>query len=63
MFFVHPDYRDLRLGRRLYDARKELCENMNLRGIVVGGRIPGYHKGGIGNDPAAITWPRFSRAN
>jgi len=42
--FVHPDYRDLRLGRRLYDARKELCENMNLRGIVVGGRIPGYHK-------------------
>jgi GNAT superfamily N-acetyltransferase len=42
--FVHPDYRDLRLGRRLYDARKELCEKMNLRGIVVGGRIPGYHK-------------------
>ncbi len=42
--FVNPDYRDLRLGRRLYDARKELCENLNLRGIVVGGRIPGYHK-------------------
>ncbi|MGY6629768.1 MAG: GNAT family N-acetyltransferase [Wenzhouxiangella sp.] len=42
--FVHPDYRDLRLGRRLYDARKELCENLNLRGIVVGGRIPGYAK-------------------
>ncbi len=42
--FVHPDYRDLRLGRRLYDARKELCERLNLRGIVVGGRIPGYYK-------------------
>ena len=42
--FVDPDYRDLRLGRRLYDARKELCENLNLRKIVVGGRIPGYHK-------------------
>ncbi len=42
--FVHPDYRALRLGRRLYDARKELCEKLNLRGIVVGGRIPGYHK-------------------
>lgn len=41
--FVDPDYRDLRLGRRLYDARKELCERMNLRGIVAGGRIPGYH--------------------
>ncbi|QOC23690.1 GNAT family N-acetyltransferase [Wenzhouxiangella sp. AB-CW3] len=42
--FVHPDYRALRLGRRLYDARKELCENLNLRSIVVGGRIPGYHR-------------------
>jgi len=40
--FVHPDYRGLRLGRRLYDARKELCENLNLRAIVAGGRIPGY---------------------
>lgn len=42
--FVHPDYRDLRLGRRLYDARKELCENLNLRAMVVGGRIPKYHQ-------------------
>ena len=42
--FVHPDYRGLRLGRRLYDARKELCEKLNLRAIVAGGRIPGYHK-------------------
>jgi predicted amidohydrolase/GNAT superfamily N-acetyltransferase len=40
--FVHPEYRSLRLGRRLYDARKELCEKLNLRAIVVGGRIPGY---------------------
>ncbi|MFO1422265.1 MAG: GNAT family N-acetyltransferase [Candidatus Competibacteraceae bacterium] len=40
--FVHPDYRDMRLGRRLYDARKELCEKLNLRAMVVGGRIPGY---------------------
>ena len=42
--FVDPDYRDLRLGRRLYDARKTLCENLNLRRIVAGGRIPGYRK-------------------
>lgn len=41
--FVHPDFRSLRLGRRLYDARKELCEEMNLKGIVAGGRIPNYH--------------------
>jgi predicted amidohydrolase/ribosomal protein S18 acetylase RimI-like enzyme len=40
--FVHPDYREMRLGRRLYDARKELCERLNLRGILIGGRIPGY---------------------
>ncbi len=42
--FVHPDYRGMRLGRRLYDARKELCENLNLRAIIAGGRIPGYKK-------------------
>ncbi|WP_029896674.1 bifunctional GNAT family N-acetyltransferase/carbon-nitrogen hydrolase family protein [Desulfohalovibrio reitneri] len=42
--FVDPDYQGMRLGRRLYDARKELCENMNLKGILLGGRIPGYRK-------------------
>ncbi len=42
--FVHPDFRDLRLGRRLYDARKELCESLNLKGILAGGRIPTYNK-------------------
>ncbi len=41
---VDPDYRGLRLGRRLYDARKELCENLNLKSIVAGGRMPNYHK-------------------
>lgn len=41
--FIHPDYRGLRLGRRLYDARKDLCENLNLRAIVFGGRLPNYH--------------------
>lgn len=40
--FVHPDYQGLRLGRRLYDARKELCEKLNLRSIITGGRIPLY---------------------
>lgn len=40
--FVHPNYRGMRLGRRLYDARKELCENLNLRSIMAGGRIPSY---------------------
>ncbi|PVX45776.1 putative amidohydrolase [Flavobacterium sp. 103] len=40
--FIHPNYRGLRLGRRLYDARKELCEKLNLKGIVFAGRIPSY---------------------
>ncbi len=42
--FIKPDFRGLRLGRRLYDYRKELCEQLNLRGIAFGGRIPNYHK-------------------
>lgn len=42
--FIRPEYRGMRLGRRLYDARKELCEDLNLRAIVFGGRIPNYHK-------------------
>lgn len=40
--FVDPDYQGMRLGRRLYQARKELCQNLNLRAIVAGGRIPNY---------------------
>jgi predicted amidohydrolase len=40
--FADPEYRDFRLGRRLYDARKELCYELNLRGILAGGRIVGY---------------------
>lgn len=42
--FIKPEFRGLRLGRRLYDYRKELCERMNLRMIAFGGRIPNYHK-------------------
>ena len=42
--FIKPEFRGLRLGRRLYDYRKELCENLNLKGIVFGGRMPNFHK-------------------
>ncbi len=41
---IHPDYRGFRLGRRLYDARKELCRQYNLKAILAGGRITAYHK-------------------
>lgn len=40
--FVHPDFRGMRLARRLYDARKVLCERLNLKMIIAGGRIPKY---------------------
>ena len=42
--FIKPEFRGLRLGRRLYDYRKELCERLNLKGIAFGGRIPNYHQ-------------------
>ncbi|MEO1205653.1 MAG: GNAT family N-acetyltransferase [Pseudomonadota bacterium] len=39
---VDPEYRRLRIGQRLYKARKSLCEEWGLKGIVFGGRMPGY---------------------
>ena len=42
--FVKPEFRGLRLGRRMYEYRKQLCERLNLKGIAFGGRIPNYHK-------------------
>jgi hypothetical protein len=40
---IGKSHRGLRLGRRLYDARKELYRQYNFRAILAGGRIPGYH--------------------
>ena len=42
--FIHPDYRGLRLARRMYEYRKELCEKLYLKAIMFGGRIPNYYK-------------------
>lgn len=39
---VDPDFRGMHLARRLYDARKDLCRELNLARIVIGGRIPGF---------------------
>lgn len=41
---VDPAFQGLRLGRRPYDARKEVCEELNLRAIIAGGRMPHYSK-------------------
>ncbi|MCA9208271.1 MAG: GNAT family N-acetyltransferase [Planctomycetales bacterium] len=39
---VDPEFRGYKLSRRLYDARKELCRELNLARIIIAGRIPGY---------------------
>lgn len=41
---VHPNYRGLRIGNRLYTARKRLCQSEGLKGIVFGGRLTGYRR-------------------
>jgi ribosomal protein S18 acetylase RimI-like enzyme len=41
---VHPEYRRMKLGHRLYEARKDLAVRLNLESIIIGGRIPNYHK-------------------
>jgi len=37
-----PDFRGLKLSRRLYNERKNIARSFNLKRIVIGGRIPGY---------------------
>ncbi|MCA9026679.1 MAG: GNAT family N-acetyltransferase [Planctomycetaceae bacterium] len=41
---VDPEFRGMKLARRLYEARKEICRQRNLARIIIGGRIPGYGK-------------------
>lgn len=40
---IKESHRGLRLGRRLYEVRKELCRQYNLKAMLAGGRIPNYH--------------------
>ncbi|HKJ44257.1 MAG TPA: bifunctional GNAT family N-acetyltransferase/carbon-nitrogen hydrolase family protein [Balneolales bacterium] len=41
---VDAEFRNMKIGRRMYELRKELCAKLNLRRILVGGRLPFYHK-------------------
>lgn len=41
---VDPKHRGFKLARRIYDARKDIVRRLNLRGIIFGGRMPGYQK-------------------
>jgi predicted amidohydrolase/GNAT superfamily N-acetyltransferase len=37
---VDPEYRGYRLGQRLYNERKKLCQSLGLKGVVFSGRLP-----------------------
>lgn len=41
---VDPEYQNFKLARRIYNARKQLAKDENVKRIVIGGRIPNYHK-------------------
>lgn len=41
--FVDPRLRGKRLGHALYEGRRKLCKQLNLRRIIACGRLPGYH--------------------
>ncbi len=41
---VDPEYRGFRIGQRLYNERKKLCQELRLKGIIFGGRIPSLHR-------------------
>lgn len=39
---VHPEYRSIGIGKRLYQARRDLVRRLSLRGELVAGLLPGY---------------------
>lgn len=41
---VDPEARGLKIGTRLYNERKKLCQSLGLKGIIFGARIPGFSK-------------------
>jgi predicted amidohydrolase/GNAT superfamily N-acetyltransferase len=40
--YVDPDIRGIGIGSMLYEARRNLCKQRNLRRILAGGRLHGY---------------------
>ena len=41
---VDPAYRGKKIGERLYNERRKLCQELGLKGIIFGARIPGFIK-------------------
>lgn len=50
---VDPEFRGLRLARRLYDARKQLARGLNLRRMFIAGRMPQYRQHAASMSPEA----------
>ncbi|MBI1338058.1 MAG: GNAT family N-acetyltransferase [Phycisphaera sp.] len=44
--YVHPEARGLGVGHALYEARRKLCQRLNLRRILAGGRLWNYQDHG-----------------
>ncbi|WP_411826983.1 GNAT family N-acetyltransferase [Luteolibacter sp. AS25] len=42
--YVDPDCQGKGIGAALYEARRRLCKELNLRRILAGGRLSGYHE-------------------
>ena len=42
--FVDPRLRGKRVGHALYEGRRRLCKQLNLKRIIACGRLPGYSK-------------------
>jgi predicted amidohydrolase/ribosomal protein S18 acetylase RimI-like enzyme len=41
---VDPDARGRMIGSRLYNERRKLCQDLELKGIIFGARIPGFSR-------------------
>lgn len=41
---VDPEMQGQGIGHALYEVRRKLCRAMNLKRIIAGGRLPGYHR-------------------
>jgi len=41
---VDPEYRGMKLSRRLYEGRKSLARKLNLKKVIIGGRLPNFCK-------------------
>jgi GNAT superfamily N-acetyltransferase len=42
--FVNPEQRGSGIGHAIYQARRRLCRQLNLKRIIACGRLPGYHR-------------------